>query len=88
MRIRGKVAITVAPELLAAVERIRKRTGESRSAVFERALAAYLAQGERAEESRRYVAGYRRQPERSAEQGAAMMASLTALAAEPWDAKR
>ncbi len=86
MRRRGKVAITIASELLAEAERLRKKTGESRSAVFERALASYLADGQRTEAARRYVEGYRRVPERAGETAVALAASLEALAAEPWDA--
>jgi len=88
VRKRGKIAITIANELLAEAERLRKKTGESRSAVFERALAAYLADGHRTEAARRYVDGYRRRPERPAEAGAALAMALDALAAEPWDAER
>lgn len=87
MRRRGKVAITVAPELLAEVEQLRRRTGESRSAVFERALAAYLATQGRADQARQYLEGYRRRPERAAETRQALASALGALAAEPWDAE-
>jgi metal-responsive CopG/Arc/MetJ family transcriptional regulator len=82
-----KVAVTVSPEALAAAERLGKRTGESRSAVFERALQGLVDDERRAERSRRYVAGYRAVPERTAEINAALATGLVALAAEPWDAK-
>jgi metal-responsive CopG/Arc/MetJ family transcriptional regulator len=82
-----KVAVTVSPEALAAAERLRKRTGESRSAVFERALQRLVEDERRAEQSRRYVAGYRAVPERAAEINAALAIGLVALATEPWDAK-
>lgn len=88
MRRRGKVAVTISNELLADVERARKRSGESRSAVFERALVVYLAAGDRAASARRYVAGYRRRPERAAEVRGALVTALSALAAEEWDAAR
>jgi metal-responsive CopG/Arc/MetJ family transcriptional regulator len=88
MRRRGKVAVTISNHLLAEVERLRKRSGESRSLVFERALAAYLAAGDRAASARRYVEGYRRRPERPAEVRAALVTALGALAAEEWDAAR
>jgi len=42
-KVRRKVAVSVSPDVLAAAERLRKRTGESRSAVFERALHGLLA---------------------------------------------
>ena len=88
MRKRGKVAVTIANDLLAAVERERKKTGESRSAVFERALVAYLAGQHRAAEARRYVEGYQRAPERAAEVRVALAASIPGLGEEPWDAQR
>jgi metal-responsive CopG/Arc/MetJ family transcriptional regulator len=86
MRTREKVAISIPRDLLDAVERLRKRSGETRSAVFERALADYLAGAQAASESRRYVAAYRRSPESAAAQRAALASSLEALASEPWDA--
>lgn len=86
MRRRGKVAVTIANTLLAQVERLRKDSGESRSAVFERALATYLATEQRASRTRRYVEGYRRRPERRAETREALATALTALASEAWDA--
>ena len=88
MRKRGKVAITIANDLLAEAERERKKTGESRSAVFERALALYLAGQQRAAAARHYVNGYRRHPEGTIEVRAALATALTVLAAEPWDAQR
>lgn len=39
-RKRDKVAVSIPSELLAQVEALRKRSGENRSAVFERALSA------------------------------------------------
>ena len=86
MRHRGKVAVTIPQELLDEVEVIRKRSGESRSAVFERALAAYIANAHRAVKARRYAEGYRRRPERKQDEREALISALEALAAEPWDA--
>jgi metal-responsive CopG/Arc/MetJ family transcriptional regulator len=88
MRNRGKVAVTIDPELLDRIEEMRKRTGESRSAVFERAIAAYVANASQAESARRYVDAYRRQPERTVEPREALATALEALAAEPYDAPR
>lgn len=80
-----KIAISVSPEVLAAAERVRKQTGESRSAVFERALVGLVVAQQRAERSRQYVEGYRRAPERPTEVAAALAAALATLAGEPWD---
>src|SRR5881394_4193191 len=82
-KVRRKVAVSVSPDVLAAAERLRKHTGESRSAVFERALHGLLASVQRRARARRYVAGYRTHPERRAEVKAALAAALEALAAEP-----
>ncbi|MGH7646067.1 MAG: hypothetical protein ACREMR_10840 [Gemmatimonadales bacterium] len=85
---RRKVAISVSPEALAGAERVRKQTGESRSAVFERALYGLLAAEGLVQRTRRYVDGYRRQPEGRAEVAAALGTALPTLATEPWDETR
>ena len=87
-KVRRKVAVSVSPDVLAAAERLRKHTGESRSAVFERALHGLLATVQRSERARRYVAGYRAHPERRGEVKAALATALEALAAEPWHEAR
>ena len=86
MRNREKVAISIAAELLDAIERLRKRTGETRSAVFERALAQYVADAESAALSRRYVAAYRKHPESAREMREALTSAVHTIASEPWDA--
>ena len=73
---RGKVAVSISAEALAAAERLRKHTGESRSTVFERALHGLMAETQRAERSRRYVNGYRRRPENRKEVAPALAAAL------------
>ncbi len=78
---RRKVAISVPAVLLDEVERRRKQTGETRSAVFERALEAYLAAERHVEASRQYVAGYRRVPETRAEVQAALVTAMAGLTA-------
>jgi hypothetical protein len=87
MRKRGKVAVTVSAEVLAEAERERKRTGESRSAVFERALTLYFAERRAVEAARQYVEGYRREPESAAEVRVATTVAMSAFSSEPWDAK-
>lgn len=79
-----KVAITVSAEVLREIERLRKVTGESRSAVCERALRGFLAEREARAASRRYVDAYRRQRESAAEVRTALTMALAALALEPW----
>jgi hypothetical protein len=87
MRKRGKVAVTIAAPVLAAAERERRRTGESRSAVFERALTMYLADRRRVDATRRYVDGYRAEPESTADVRVARAMAMPALASEAWDAE-
>ena len=81
-----KIAISVDPQLLQAVEALRQRTAESRSAVFARAARMLL----RAEEQRRrvqsYVEGYRRQPESEAELDEAEALAHLSLQSAEWDA--
>jgi hypothetical protein len=86
MRHHAKVAVSIPRELLAEIERMRKESGDSRSAVFERALSAYVAAADGTAKAQRYLAAYRRRPERVGEQRAALVTALEALSAEPWDA--
>lgn len=86
MRKREKVAVSISRHVLARIEAMRKRAGETRSAVFERALEAYIAGTTAADEARRYVDAYRRRPERARDEREALVTALQALAAEPWDA--
>jgi hypothetical protein len=85
---RRKIAVTVSPDALAAAERLRQKTGESRSAVFERALRGLVALHDRAARSRRYVQAYRRHPETRREVTAALRAAVLLLGAEAWDEAR
>jgi metal-responsive CopG/Arc/MetJ family transcriptional regulator len=59
----SKVAVTIDTDLLAQAEAVRRRTGESRSAVIARALRELLRAEERARDVRRYIEAYREQPE-------------------------
>ena len=85
-RRRDKVAVSISREVLSAIEDLRQRSGDSRSAVFERALAAYLVSGNEAALKKRYASAYQRHPETVTEQRAAVARSLAALAASDWDA--
>jgi len=58
-----KVAISVPEELLAEVERERKRRGLSRSAVIQSGLRAWLRAQREMDRSRRYVQAYLAHPE-------------------------
>jgi metal-responsive CopG/Arc/MetJ family transcriptional regulator len=79
-RLSAKVACSLDRRLLARVERLRARTGESRSAVIGRALALLTTEEARAAAVRRYVEAYREMPESSEEVTAAASTALQALA--------
>lgn len=81
---RLKVAVSVPKELVERADEASRSSKTSRSAVFERALAAYFAGEETAERSRRYVGGYRKAPERAPEIAEALALAKVALTAERW----
>jgi hypothetical protein len=88
VRRRRKIAISVSPDVLDAAASLRRETGESRSAVCERALRCLLDAERQAELSQQYVAAYRRLPESQREIREALGWAVTAFAAEPWDETR
>lgn len=81
-----KIAITVDAELLAEVERLRERTGESRSAVFNRAVRQLMRVREHEERVSRYVEAYRAHPETAREvEDADQLARESLRHAGAWD---
>lgn len=81
---RAKIAFSLEPEVLASVERLRARTGESRSAVISRALELLTESDEKAARVARYVRSYREQPETTRDVQVARRQAKRALAALPW----
>jgi len=81
----GKIAVSLDAELLRRVERVRGRTGESRSALVSRALRQLTHEDEDARRVAEYVETYRATPETAAEVVAARDSAKRALAALPWD---
>ncbi len=79
----SKLAISLPRTLLAAVEKLRRETGESRSAFFQRAARHLLQDRERKARIDRYLEGYRKRPESHAEVSAAEAAATRLLAEEP-----
>lgn len=77
-----KIAISLDPETLAEAERLRVKTGESRSALFARAVRALVSREEHVEKVRRYVDGYEQVPEAEAE--AWQDSALKTLASQDW----
>lgn len=80
-----KVAISLSREVLHQIEELRKETGESRSALIQRAMKKLLKERERSVRVRSYVEGYRRQPETKEEIAAAEFSASELLAREPWE---
>jgi hypothetical protein len=79
-----KIAITIAPDLLAEAERRREVTAESRSAFFARGLRLLLALEARERKVKEYVDAYRAHPETPEDLAWAEDAGLRSLAAVPW----
>jgi hypothetical protein len=84
-RVAAKVAVSVEHDVFVRAERLRKRSGESRSALVSRALRELLRHDAMAREAKRYVDAYRRVPEGAAEVKRARRISRRAIAALPWD---
>ncbi len=80
----SKIAISLPEEILAAVEREREESGESRSQIFRRAVDLLLRQRKEQEMSEKYIQAYQRVPETKEEVTAARRSASSILAAEPW----
>jgi hypothetical protein len=81
----AKVACSIDEALLARVESVRKKTGESRSAFISRAIRALTAEAARGLAVARYVEAYREHPERSEDVRAARRSARRALARVAWE---
>ena len=75
----AKIAVTIPHDLYQAVEKARRRRAQSRSAVVQEALRAWLRQEAQATLVREYEAGYRRAPESAHEVDAAMATAIGLL---------
>lgn len=80
-----KIAISLDPEVLAGAERLRKQTGESRSALIARALRQLLREAETQRRRSEYVAAYRRVPETSREVALTRKLARKSVRAVAWD---
>ncbi len=80
----AKVAVSIPGTLYQAVERVRKASGKSRSAIIRAALRHWLDHQAEATLVREYEAGYRRKPEGRREIKAAEAAAVRLLATEDW----
>ena len=79
-----KVAVSIPNGLFQAVERVRKASGKSRSAIVQDALRHWLDSQAHAGLVREYEAGYRRKPEGRREIKAAEAAAVRLLSNEDW----
>ncbi|MGC4115597.1 MAG: hypothetical protein QM765_13530 [Myxococcales bacterium] len=82
---RSKIACSIDSRLLERVERIRASTGESRSAVISRALAALTAEEHHGARVERYRQAYLEHPEAADELTAARRLARRALTGLAWD---
>jgi len=82
----AKIAVTVPTATFEAVERVRRRLGQSRSATVAIALQEWLRGLEVSDADRRYIEAYARQPER-VDEVRAVAAQATAHW-EPWGEAR
>jgi hypothetical protein len=80
-----KVAVSLDRELLAHAERLRKSTGESRSALVGRALRQLLRSEARSARVAEYVEAYRRMPESAQDVRRARTVARRSLGTLPWD---
>ncbi len=80
----AKVAVSVPAQLYRAVEALRKRTGQTRSAVVQEALRHWLRSRAEADLVREYEAGYRRRPEGRCEVAAARATAIGVFEDDGW----
>ena len=80
-----KIAVSLDPDLLHRAEKVRNRTGESRSALVSRALRLLTNNEERAQRVADYVRAYRRHPETIEEIASVRAAAKRSLSAVAWD---
>ena len=83
-KVATKVAVSLPDNLYRAVERARKKSGKSRSAVMQDALHHWLRQQEQAVLIREYEAGYQKKPESKQEIKAAEASAVRLFSAEDW----
>ena len=81
----AKIAISLPEEVLAAVERERRNSGESRSRFFCRAAETLLRRQREQEMSEQYIRAYQQIPETEEEIEAAQRAASNILSEEPWE---
>jgi hypothetical protein len=81
----AKIACSIDADLLARIESVRARTGESRSALISRALIALTSESARTRAVSRYIEAYREHPETVQEVRSARRSAHRALSRVDWD---
>ena len=81
----AKIAISLPKDVLDAVERERRDSGESRSEFFRRAVEILLRRQREQEMNELYVRAYQQMPETKEEVEAARRAASNILAEESWE---
>jgi metal-responsive CopG/Arc/MetJ family transcriptional regulator len=82
MKTSAKIAVSLPASTLAALERVRRRLGTSRSAAVTRAIEAWVSAIELGPEDARYAEAYLRTPERTVEHAGTAAAAVAEW--EPW----
>lgn len=81
----AKIAVSLDADLLRRVERLRGRSGESRSAFVGRALRLLTREEELTRRAREYVRAYREHPESPQEVASIRALAKRSLVSIPWD---
>jgi metal-responsive CopG/Arc/MetJ family transcriptional regulator len=81
----AKIAFSLDARLLDRVERVRARSGESRSALIARALVALTEEQARGADIQRYVEAYRQHPETTEDVTASRASARRTLRRLPWN---
>ena len=77
------IAVSLPQEVLEAAEREREARGETRSQFFRRAVESLLREDNQ-DAVKRYVQGYREQPE-TEEEAAIQHIGISAIGQNPWE---
>ena len=80
-----KIAISLPADLLRKLERIREKTGETRSAVIRRTIEFALKKEAMDSEVKRYISGYMKYPETDEEKNIVKSTVVKSLDEEPWE---
>lgn len=80
-----KIAISLPVPFFRTLEKLRRKTGESRSALVRRLIEERLGQERKGARVEKYKDGYRKQPETAGEIAVAEATASALLAEEPWE---